>query len=59
VSNGTGWELRVLGPRKVPEQTGLKMEVLELRTGPRMEPKLEPRVPELRTGPKVLELGFP
>jgi hypothetical protein len=52
--------LRVLGPRKVPEQTGLKMEVLELRMGPRMEPKVpEPRVPELRTGPKVLELGFP
>jgi hypothetical protein len=35
---------------------GSKMEVLELR----MELKVpEPRAPELRTGPKVLELGFP
>jgi hypothetical protein len=32
-SNGTGQESRVLKPRKVPEQTGLKMEVLELRMG--------------------------
>jgi hypothetical protein len=52
--------LRVLGPRKVPEQMGPKMEVLELRMGLRKELKvLEPRVLELRTGPKVLELGFP
>jgi hypothetical protein len=34
---------------------GPKMEVLELRMGLRTEL----RVPELRMGPKVLELGFP